>query len=1130
MTNIKTVKSEKTALTGKINDNLYKIDDPFQLGLYNKLKIYSPQAADAYKGALSVFNSKNNPERFRQSAHSLRMISGLVVRKNEVEDDKDNRTIRDIVLEWLNRFTGSDTPTSKDVSLFRSKLENFKLNHIDNMMTIMIDNDPMGGPPKNSLKEITKKWNKIHQYLNNVSKSGHATENVFKERLFELEKILSSIFGSYYDNRDSIKVMLNNEPSAILAKELLKMITSHKSFEYLFENASADWLKFFEEAGFFALPEDDPRNWPPSKYLLRILQEKPEEVVKIVLLLSISTSPVIVDDIINIALKIDPKFVSPIINVILKKGWVRKGLLGEKYWAGRNVGALVDHLVKNNHGDDALKLFKNLLQFNSQGKGLYSQRTKTLIRDYDYQELLDKHIDGLTDIKSEDVTIIISKILNTTYDDLYKKNGEGGRVYEQSKDYSYLSYRDINDRMQYSRDAKEMLLKALVKRLEYIGEKYPEKIKACLSGVGYPLYIFRMIKIRIYRKFPQIFKNEIIDSLLDEDNYENLEDVGEVFSELIKEQFQLLNKEGKKQFFGIISKRAKYFEKTREDHKDMYFEKWRYRILYLVQKYLDKDNEIWFDSIKNKYSEPNFTQGAITSWTGPTSDISVEGFDKMDSEIIIKELKEWSPPKGNDVDSPEGRGRNLSESIKKDSEKYFSIASEFIDEKIRFTYTYYFFWGLELSHREKHDIDWNAVIDAGLKLVRLTEVDIEKYPVNESDDFEYDYDDTLRSLISLIDQGLNEKKVKIPLERRGDIWEVIEKGLKSSDPDLDHEKKYGGNNMDPMNMSINTTRGESMHALIRYGSWIAQNSEEKKGLPSEVIGKLDYHLEYDNDPTETVHCIYGRYLPFISYHENSWLEKNIELIFPEDPDRFLIWKSAFGAYLKTGMYLDLFSKLIKQYEKALEYVNTEGIDKEGRNDFIETLAHHIMLAVAHGVDGSKDIAIKLFKSNNEKIKERAIFFAGANILNPGLKHVKDIKYPSPENLKWIWTDIMSELTLEAVEGFGFWFVNSPYDPEFSIKQLIKTLKLTSGKLDAEHKINSEFVKYVDNFPGEVLECMEIIIKKDVNNWYMPNHIDMYVELLRKIKSNPNVNLIERVSSLADFLGKKGFEEKFEEFK
>jgi len=1093
MSNIDTTNSQIISLSDLNDDGgIFKIGDPSQLKLYNQLLKYNKDAAKAYFGTLYNidFRQKNNPDRFRQAAHSTRIMCGLITRTDEYKTGK-------------------------------GMIENYK--------GIIKGGDPGGGAPNLLLDNVLSKLAESHTWFNKMSKisdpEGECTEAEFRNKLGEIEEILLKVTGNYFDIRDEIDDILKNNPSDEAAYNLMHKIIFWRNFEYLFLNASVQWLPYLHKAGFFSAPDKDVYIWPPTKYLVRISTELPDEAVKIICGMSDGTSRTVMGDMVELALNIDPVKAVPIADICINQKWIANGYLGD-HWFGHKAIELVDHLVCGGEVKLALRLFKRLLDFRIVDKEWGNSSAAPLIGEFNYQELLGKHSEKLFEAQPVEIINILARSLG----DVYKKCFVDD-VYDINQDHSYLDYRDIDDRMSHADDAREALLKALVYRLEYLGVNKPDILTGAIKVCDQPVQIFKMVKFRIINQYSASFEDEIKNILLDVNNYHNIEDLGHAFADLLRDHYASLSLTDKltvNSFFETFPEYILNLEDETQDTKNKWQQSWKYKLVFLIKDHVEGELKEWFEEACKNQHAPIYGRGEMTSWSGPTSDLSVDYFNATDPALIVKELKEWVSPKGFGVHSHEGRGRNLSESIKLSPNKFCELSSELIISRVNFVYIFHLFWGLEQAFREKRELDWNLIVDAGEQMSNLSSEEISEFP-NKTDDHDYEYDGAFKSLLSLIDQGLGQEKVLIPINRRASVWRIIERGLGSSHPDLEYEKKYGGTNSDPSSMSINTTRGEAMHALVRYASWVTSQSDKKRGLPDDAMDKLDFHVHYENDPTETIHSIYGRYLPFLHYHEKNWVQENLQNIFPDDPVRQPLWKAALGAYMDGSMYTDLFPLLSAQYSKGIKYIESSDEEKNERGHFVEKISTHVSLALAHGADGAIDVGRQMFGSSNDKLKRHAIFHIGANVLKPELKHVSDQALPNPDNLKWIWEEMLDGCAPESAKGFGYWFVNSPYERNFTINSLLRTLRVSGGMLDADHKINSELLKYVDEFPGEVIDCVELILKGDVQSWHLPFRKDEYIKILRQAKSCGVEVVVEKIQSLADFLGKKGFDD-FDEFR
>ncbi len=1119
------------------------INDTERQRLYNQLEKYNSNAAAAYKGALYNLNSarEDNPDRFRQAAHSLRMLPGLIMRSHEFSSEKD--------CEYKITTTKKSSIDKKPIKIFEVAHDQLKdcqdLNKtiedleskvfvsgngmIEKIKNKIIKDDPRGGAPVGIMDAVLKQLTVSHNWFNGISKSDNPqneiTDTDFYNKLGALEEVLFKLTSNYFDIRDEIKKILAEKPSKELAQKLIHKIVFWRNFEYLFQQATSEWLTPLYEVGFFCMPGNNIREWPPTKYLMRICDKKQKESIEIIKFISNTENPVVMSDFLDIALKIDPKLSVQVVSIVYDKKWRKNGYLSN-YWLGHSAIKLVDYLAGGGEIEAAIRLFRHLLEYRIVKKQFGVDATETVIRDFDYQELLEKNIEQLIRVAPLDTVKIISILLKATYSTLCYE----GNNYLKERDCSYFDYKNVDGGMNYSRDARTMLLRSLVVRMEQIVESGLADLSQLLMMIDYPVRIFQMIKFRMFNKFSDKFKEQIQACLIDMSNYDSLDDYGVSFMELLRDNYDALSNDDKAKILTISEEHPDHIKNLKDcsiEEVEQFYQNWKYKILFCIRDYLGQEKKDWVLSFSKTKGAPEYGCWSTNSWVGPTSDLSVEYFNSTSICVVVEELISWVPPKGFGVDSVEGRGRNLSESIKQLPSKYCEASPLFINSGLHFTYIHHLFWGLELAIRDGHKLNWWPIIEAADKFVSLSKEEIQKFP-EKNDDFAYDYDGVLRAIISLIDQGLNQAEVEIKQEQRDSIWKIIKKGLQSKNPDLKHEKKYGGNNTDPYTMSINTTRGEAMHALVKYASWVANKIEKKRGLAEEVMEKLKFHLVYENEPTETIHCLYGFYFPFIYYHEKSWVIENLEVIFPRERKCFLVWKATFSGYLYRGMYIDLFPLLINQYKRGIKHVESLELKEKTRDAFSDKLSEHIMLAVAHGAEGAEEIAKLMLESKNEDIVKHAIFYAGANILKTELKNIEDEKIPNPENLRWVWESMLEKISIEAAKGFGWWFANSPYDAEFTIKQLLKTLKFTSGQLDDEHKINEELSKYVDDFPIEVVKCVELIIKNDDHGWHLSYRINDYSDLFRRSLVNNKPGLREKISKLADYLGKKGFDA-FEEF-
>ena len=125
----------------------------------------------------------------------------------------------------------------------------------------------------------------------------------------------------------------------------------------------------------------------------------------------------------------------------------------------------------------------------------------------------------------------------------------------------------------------------------------------------------------------------------------------------------------------------------------------------------------------------------------------------------------------------------------------------------------------------------------------------------------------------MLSAGFESKTSPIPIAERERVWAVLAVLLHDPDPTPLHEERYGGANIGPRTLSLNTTRGQAMHAAVRYGLWIRRSMEadepeavlREEGFASipELREVLDQHLDPGCDPSIAVRSIYGQWFPWL---------------------------------------------------------------------------------------------------------------------------------------------------------------------------------------------------------------------------------------------------------------------------
>ena len=173
---------------------------------------------------------------------------------------------------------------------------------------------------------------------------------------------------------------------------------------------------------------------------------------------------------------------------------------------------------------------------------------------------------------------------------------------------------------------------------------------------------------------------------------------------------------------------------------------------------------------------------------------------------------------------------------------------------------------------------------------------------------------------------------------RDDVWALLEILAKDTDPTPEFEEQYGGSNMDPASLAINTTRGQAMHDVVRYALWIARTISETLDDPDagmsfavmpEVRTVLTEHLNVASEPSAAVRSVYGQWLAWLYALDKHWTEEHLEWIFPDSAKLAHLRDAAWNAYLFFSPLVDkVFALLRKQYAAAISRLPEAGDESE----------------------------------------------------------------------------------------------------------------------------------------------------------------------------------------------------------
>lgn len=389
-------------------------------------------------------------------------------------------------------------------------------------------------------------------------------------------------------------------------------------------------------------------------------------------------------------------------------------------------------------------------------------------------------------------------------------------------------------------------------------------------------------------------------------------------------------------------------DETLEESKARYREVWRLRMLSGIgRESLPQPLQDELSSLEDRYgvmAHADFPSYS-TSWVGPSSPVTEEGLVSYDVPELVEYLRTWKPEKPEPWDpSKEGLGRAFQSVVAKRSKELSASARLF--DGLEPTYVRALFSGLVEALKDGERVIWEGVLELGLAVAEKDDNGAEvDGPMDEDTVWRF----AQRSFAGLIAQGALPAPTGIPASLLEQAVDAVAPLITHPDPTIEHEERYGGSNMDPLTLSLNTTRPAAMRALIRLGMR-AKECRDEEGAPDvspEVLGKVlrlvDSRLQPERDPSLAEAAALGEGLGRLIWLDRSWTDSRLTTLLSADAFGDVVGSTALATYQPSRVLMEA---LTPWALVALERVGRgQDVVSGWRRDRgpIEVLGDHLMM-------------------------------------------------------------------------------------------------------------------------------------------------------------------------------------------
>jgi hypothetical protein len=934
-------------------------------------------------------------------------------------------------------------------------------------------------------------------------------------------------------------------------RKALDAIKRSADYQYFFSQLkSPDWLQPLWDAGLFRAPPAPTKDgnyisfplWAESRYLARMGSHAPEIVRDIILKMPETENVRVHEDVIEAALSMPPTVAAKLTDKI--RAWLdtrRSPLLPE------TLGQLISHLARGGQVSEALELARTVLAVFPGDDivadlpgGTYRSRQDPAARfdTWYYGEILKKYIPDLVSVSGEKSLFFLCDLLDSAVK--FRRTNENN----DTEDFSYIWRPAVEHHDQnHSFGIVSLLVSAVRDAAEQVARDEPSKISEIvriLETHKWP--IFRRIALHLIRIFPDHASSEIRESLTDKERFE--EEYHE-YALLLQSQFSNLSPDDQKTILSWIedgpelhafTKNAKDFtgQEASQEETHRYVRSWQLQRLSPLRNVIHGEWKMRYDDLVKEFgapTSPDRVPSVVMSWVGPSSPLDSAALGSMSVEALIDFFGNWNPPKDFHSPTPEGLAREFTPIVALDPEKFAEQATRF--RNLDPTYVRSLLSGFRDAASQKHVFAWTPVLELCQWVVDQPRDSHGKVSAPLERDPHWGW--ARKTISELLEQGFTDGPTEILFDLREAAWKILETLTNDPEPTPEYEEKYGGSNMDPAHIAINTTRGEAMHAVIYYGCWVHRNLERQSGKEQmsqgfdrmpEIREVLDAHLR--TDPSLGVRSVYGRFFPQLHLLDPIWTQKELFTIFPLGSSLRPFFEAAWNTYILFCNPSDgVINVLEPIYSHAIEQLADRANQQSEISEPERHLAAHVGSYYWSGklkIDDPNGLLQRFWSNAEPKLRGYLFEYVGRSLASIHGEVPQEII----QRLQRLWEFRLNVVKTapepiqykEELEAFSWCFGSGKFDDLWATDQLKDVLTLVN-KIDFPKLVVERLVVLAKTFPRISVECLKLVVESELDAWEIYGWRKEAKSILVTAMQSGDVRAKEAAVELTHRLGAKG---------
>ena len=897
-------------------------------------------------------------------------------------------------------------------------------------------------------------------------------------------------------------------------------------YRYFFDRLQNPlWLQPLKANTIFATPPRAIHNekestvefqpWAASRYLVRMseLPEAHEDVLNVAMSIQETDNVLVNRDLMRIAGNLPPVLAARLAEQAPL--WIRSGTL---LTSDRAAAALIAHLANGGETARALELTHVLFEIlpskpSPAGKG-WPRDVRTRLEQGMYSELIGTVRDPLVKAADLDALRLFCSLLHAAV--LASRPSDNG---EEVEDYSFVWRPEIDGSGNSYDDVRNSLVNTVRDSALELSAASDEAVKQVFDVLEkYGFSLFGRIALFMLRAKPVL---PMIEAIFTSRAKFDAFGFRREYVLLLRDFFPRLSEGTQTQLLTWLSVSPTDTSLEEADRR-----RWRLERLAPLSGLLPETEQALLNQLVEEFGQPEAPDAIaprLSVWVGPGSPKSTEELAAMDDDDLMRFLGKWKPTGRVLADSPEGLGRMLTSAVSRDPNRFAIIAMRL--RSISPTYVRSVIHGFQEAVRQGMAFSWEPVLTLCAWVLQQPHDYSKEYgtpPFEEDSGWSW----TRQAIATLLDASFEVKDTAIPITLKDSAWALLTELVDDDNPNSAYEAQYGGFNMDPASLSVNTTRGQAVHGVIRYALWLRRHSEDPdKYLLSDapdVTAVLDAHLDITRDPSLAIRSVYGQWFPWLVLLDRDWATENVAKIFPSEDAAIHYWHAAWDTYVKFNPpHNDIAAILLPQYAAAVLKLDTVPQERYVGADAVRELAQHVVMLYGRGQLETSSLVQDFFDHAPDWLCAAAISHVGWSLGQGG-----DIPIDAIERFQGLWeqrrdkSEAAPGAAKEELEAFGSWAYSKLFPAAWFLTELECVLCAVQN-IDHDHTVMERLAELADEWPHETVRVAHLMIEFDVG--WGPSGWETELErILGTATESTNSDARNEALSLIDLLGRKGF--------